>query len=1232
MKNKLLIAAILALLGWYIPAKAQVLASYSTAPASGPAQEARTQSLKVLLDDVASSFNVSIAYKDELVENQQATVPTVKFRNPDEALRNLLKESNLQYEKAGDKFYVIFLKSQKARLPIENLKSPESRRAQPSGESVGPQNNIDALKNIEQQLINIRQKAITVSGKVTSENSEGLPGVNVLLSGTTVGTTTNAEGSYTLLIPDGRENGTLVFSFIGYTTIEIPLNGRTVIDVSLVPDVKALGEVVVVGYGTQQKRDVTGSIATIQGTDISQVPVPTLDAALQGRATGLQVSQLGGIPGSPVRIQIRGTSSIFAGTEPLLVIDGIIISQNIGGLEGGRSGGVGTNPLAAINPRDIESIEVLKDAAATAIYGSRGANGVVIVTTKNGRKGAGVTTFDYNTGVTETVNLIDYVNGPQWLEMVDAARLNNVGAGVAANAVQFMPSRDVGGVNSSLQFQNAVNTNGRFDPNTDFTRDLAEQTNTDWIDPIIRTGRMREFNVSTSNGFEKASFFVSGQYRDEEGVFVGNRLQRYSARTNLNLSPTKRLNVGVRANFTYLINNRFELGSGGNGGQLGRNNAGATGGWGQANSGAIPIMPIYNADGSYFDPLRGRNVLAGADRSNYRDDLEQSRLIGGAYLEYNVLPGLSLRGEGSLDFTSSNSIYWVSNVIRYNKFGNEGRRNINNRILTGYATYNKQLGEDHELNVVGGMEVQKSFTRRLEVDGEGLIGAQQELGEVSNAIETNQITMVGGIFGDVFFVSYFSRANYKFKNRYLLGLSYRRDGSTVFSPRNRWGDFPALSAGWLLSEEDFFTGLSSIVNLLKLRASYGRTGNANIPGGVFESSYANWPGYGSAQGFQLTRLPNPEVTWELNDQLDASVEFGLFQNRLSGSVGYYNRLTKGLLLGVPVPPNAGIGGGGDRPTIITNVGNLRNRGFEFELNTTNIRAGDFQWSTSFNLTTVKNAVVAMEDSYTALPTGTFPPAPGLIFGSTITQVGGSLGTFYMPEYAGLDGEGYQQIYVVNQDVLKETGRTIRLQNVAGADSTARATNVNVIRNRFVQEGKSGLPTWFGGITNTLSYKGLELSVLFSFQGGNYIYDGHEESTSFVGGGSNVIRAGVYGNTWTPERPDAAYPRLNWGNRDNKNVQLSNQNTRFLYKGDFLRLKTLQIAYSLPQHLVKRIGLQNVRVYANAQNLLTFTSFPGFDPEVVRLGSEADRNLTQGVIGGAPFPQVVAVNGGVSISF
>jgi hypothetical protein len=445
-----------------------------------------------------------------------------------------------------------------------------------------------------------------------------------------------------------------------------------------------------------------------------------------------------------------------------------------------------------------------------------------------------------------------------------------------------------------------------------------------------------------------------------------------------------------------------------------------------------------------------------------------------------------------------------------------------------------------------------------------------------------------------------------------------------------------VSAGWIISKEEFAGNLPFLrsFNFLKIRASYGQTGNANIPSFAYLNNYVNWPVYGQAAALGFSVLSNPDIGWEKNNQVDLGLDFGLLNNAIRGTIGLFNRVSQDMILNVPVAPNVGIGPG--NVSVITNIGKLRNRGLEFELSTSNLSSRSrLRWTTDFNVTFLKNNVLDLTPQFKQMPAGANPVAIGIMSGVGITQIGRQLGTYYLPEYAGLDGEGFETIFEINRDVLRETGQTVKTGNVI------RATQTNINNNRIVHEGKQALPTWFGGLSNTFAYGGFELTGLITFSGGNYIYDAQEENNSYVRSGSNVILAKVYNNTWEPGKTNGVYPILTWNMRDRFNnpggapspQTLGSRTTRFLYNGDFARLKTVQLAYNLPAGITHRLKIQNLRVYVSANNLVTITKYPGFDPEFANLTTNnQDRNLSQGFITAPPVPQVRTTNVGLSVTF
>lgn len=1042
------------------------------------------------------------------------------------------------------------------------------------------------------------QEAV-ISGTVTSpEDVGGLPGVNVLLKNASQGTVTDIDGNYSLSVP-GPE-AVLVFSSVGFESQEVTVGNRSVIDLQLDPDLQSLDEVVVVGYGSINKRDVTGSIASVSGEEIAEVPVASFDQALQGRAAGVQVNQSSGRPGAGTRILIRGTSSISAGSDPLYVVDGFPIASD-------GPVGAGINPFNNINPNDIESVEILKDAAATAIYGSRGANGVVLITTKSGKQGKGEISLDYQRGVTTPVNMVDLANGTDWLNVTDQGWAND----------GFSGSWDPIISNSNLLSEDAF-----ADPDNPFhlNRDAIDSylarnpAGTDWLDPFWQNGSIEQYSLSASRGFENGNLYLSGQYRSEEGLVKGIQLDRYVVRSKLDLSPADKVTTGINLNLSYQDASDMPLGETGEQRFGGRNDRGRVPNLGAAILGTPPIIPMRLEDGRVFDPQGRRNTLL-ATQGLYEDVSQDYRVVGNLYLQYEILPSLSVRTEASLDYNSYRSKEWASNVVRPSFYSRESNFTNWNRNINAYATYDNAFNDDHYLNAVVGVERQQRGTPYRNVLGaENLISADRNIGEVNNFGE-DVFLLSAGQFDEFRIFSYFGRANYRFRDRYLLGASFRRDGASVFGRNNRYGFFPAVSAGWILTEEAFAQGWSN-VSLVKLRASYGQTGNPNIPGNVTQDGFTGWPAYGSGGGIVVTQLGNPNITWENIETLDASVDFGLWEDRVSGSVGVYQQNVKDMLLEVPIPESQGVLFGNS--VIWQNFGQLRNQGLELSLSTTNINTGDFRWTSSLNFTSLNNEIIRLDEAL-----GLTDNRLGVTNSRTVTRKGGRMAAYFIAEFAGVDPTtGYDMVYEIDQDRFLETGETVKTGRIV------TATNQNVTDNRIVQEDKTSLPTFFGGFSNTFTYKGISVSAQFTFQGGNYLFDEVEQSQTSPGGGT--IRQSYLGNYWTPENTNAIYPRPSLAGIARDGQALSRGHTRYLYKGDFARLNFVQVSYNLPLSLIESVGLKSARIFVSGSNLLTFTNFNGYDPEVVNSGG--NQNLSQGIVSGVQYPQVRTIMGGINIKF
>lgn len=1195
------------ILGWllfcHVPClQAQEMAFTASWPGISNYAKPEKVALTEVLEELSKRHRVFFTYEKKYLQDRFLTKNNGLDRsNLESAMAQLFRNSDLSYRKIGERNYVIF-KRKKAPEPftkkvVMRSKKPE-RRTPPK---LYPLHRRPAPYLVPMQF--------TVSGQVTSEDGEPLIGATVQLKGDpTRGTVTDIDGRYELTIPDG--NGVLLVSYTGYETTEIPVENQETIDITLRTQASVLDEVVVVGYGSQLKRDVIGSVSTIKSKDLQSFNASSVDQQLQGLASGVQVSATSGVPGAPVRVLVRGTNSLFSGTEPLWIIDGMILSNQGGGELGGFSRNAGTapfNPLATLNPNDIESVEILKDAAATAIYGSRGANGVVIVTTKTGKTGRGGLNLDVNYGINNVVRgpeEIGFVDGPTWLSLADQARANN-------GLPPFEP--------------NDILDDSR-DPTATLSRDQIANTN--WFDRALNNNaQFYEVNLSASRANQRLSYYLSGNYRNEESILTADHMEKVTLRANLDFDPLDNLTISSKINLSYTDRERAP-----NGGAPGGNANLANGGYNMANTGALPILPVYHPtltdnEGNpiLFDPLSGRNLAATLDRNNYINDVETYRGLGGLHFEYRLpfIKGLALRSELSYDFIQTNNIEWANTVIREDsKYGFDFSSTFQRLNYNLYARFNRDFGNVHNINIVAGAESTAQNNRVRNLEAQEIFGSAQELGAPGDVLRVS-----AGLGGERYFRGYFGRLNYSLMDRYLLGLSYRRDGSSVFTEEFRWGDFLAASAGWIVTDEPWVGNIGP-VNFLKIKGSFGQTGNSAISPVATETTYAGWGRYGDVgAGDLLSTIGNEAVTWETTDSWDAAVEFELWEGRLGGSVGYYLQNVQDMLFQVPIPSSSGIFN--SSPRIWQNIGDMQNNGWEIDLNSVNIRTGSFTWRSNFNFTTNRNEVQRLVGENDEIYNVRSSPL--------VTRVGDPIAFFRLARFAGIHPEGgYELIEEMDLEHFEATGET------RPTGRLIPATRANLQRHLFDMTDKTGLPTFFGGFNNTFTYKGFELGILFSFSGGNYIYDRAERAAVSVTG-ARQFRQDMVGNTWTTDNPDAEYPALNWLNRYDvinedgtisegerfDNRRAGQVHDRFLQKGDFIRLRNLSLSYNLPAAFVQRLSLRNVRLTLAANNLLTITGYEGYDPEVVNIGG--DRNLQQGWVG-VQLPQVERYNFRLNVSF
>ncbi|MBX2922795.1 MAG: TonB-dependent receptor [Chitinophagaceae bacterium] len=1025
---------------------------------------------------------------------------------------------------------------------------------------------------------------LEIKGTVTGENGSPLDGASVKLKGTDKGTVTDAQGSFTLQIPDG---GTLVISYIGYQTMEVQVSKSTSLQIKLKLSESQTEEIVVVGYGTQKRRDIIGSVAEVRPDKIGGLnAAPTFDAALQGQIPGVSIQSSTGVPGAATKILIRGANSINSSTDPLWIIDGMPVST---GQLGYNTATVGQNPMSLINPNDIESIQVLKDAASTAIYGSRGSNGVILITTKSARGKMPVNNISVNAGTMQMArdfSDLGFADTKTWFSILDATYANS---GRTADPIDDY-FRTVPLATSKM------------------TRAQAMNINTDWFDQAFRKGSFVEANFSSAKSFDGGNFYFSGNYRDDKGMMINNRMKRYTLRSNLEFHPLNNLVLGAKLNFSYSVNNRAQND---NAGSDNGNRDGNSGGINNLTKLSLPWLPVYDPNNNvktYYNPYAGFNIRAYADPNNVKNELRTMRMLGGLYGEYTIpaVKGLSLRSEFSFDLMQATTTLWVNKAIRLNgagvasSYGLEQASNIYNINYNGYATYARKFNDDHSFSIVAGAEAQRNRGYLRQASGEGLTGIYQELGR-----PTTMLAMNGGFLGEEYLMGLFGRANYSFKDKYLIGASFRRDGSSNFTEKNRWGNFASLGVGWVLSDEAFMSFVGS-GTFLKLRASYGETGNKNVQSGLNVINYNNSYSYGApdmlgVNGTLPRNIPSLDITWEKTNTTDIGLDYHFMNGRISGTIEYYNKFVKDMLLQGPVPSSAGVDGGYYEyyaSNIWGNVGDMVNRGFEFQVRSVNVQSKNFRWTTDFNIAFNKNIIKRLTPEADA--TG-----KGMINGKFISRTGHMRNEWYIPDFAMIDpATGIEMIYVVDKDVYNETGETVRMKNARGEDSLAYATNTNLAANIFELKGRSPDPKYYGGITNTFEYRGFDFSFLVTFSGGNYIYDFNEQIASYPSTKYN-LKAAILDQSWKKPGDVAKYMRLSYTNAQEIDGVLVNDFIRefeyinfdkYMYKGDFIRLKNVQLGYNFSKNLLQKLKLQGVRLYVSGTNLYTKTKFPGWDPE------------------------------------
>ncbi|PJJ47921.1 SusC/RagA family TonB-linked outer membrane protein [Hymenobacter chitinivorans] len=1030
-----------------------------------------------------------------------------------------------------------------------------------------------------------------ISGRVTDRQSgEGLPGVTVLLKGTTNGVSTNSDGTYTLSVPS--TGGTLVFSSIGYIQTERAIGTEDQLNIGLAGDSKQLSEVVVTGYGTQERRDVTGSIASVQGEAVANLATPSFAQQLAGRAAGVQVQAPSGLLGQQPRIQIRGTNSISSGTSPLIVVDGQpIFTGNTSALGNGFS-----NALADINPADIESYEVLKDGSATAIYGSRAANGVILITTKKGRLGKTAVSYDTYIGVAQTLKRYDVLGAEDFVTISNEKQRNASATPVTTPLAA--PFYDASG--------NLVST--------------------DWQKEIFRTGFQQNHVVSVSGANEKTNYYFSAGYTDQDGVVKNNSLQRFTFRSNLDTEVKKWLRLGMNLG----LSRTQTLG-------LNTNPQALSGNVTNALS-LFPNVPARNPDGTPYQDAGGAigqgNNATGISfaYTNIIFPLENNifrsigyRILGNTYLEVEPVTGLRLRSQIGTDTQMNDDFQYLdpragdgrsSGGSVFQGFGPSVRWNLSNT-----ATYSTTFAEAHKINAVIGTEYQKTTDYFYQANGTGL--SDRALGPNSIVSGTLTTPTIFGGNGQNGLSSYFGRLNYSFKDRYLISATLRADKLSSLPAATRLGYFPGGSLGWRVSEEPFFksSGLTSFWSDFKLRGSYAQVGNTDLGSNFPYAGLYGAGKYGSQGGLAYTQFGNDRLKWETSKKTDFGIDLGFLNNRINLNVDYYRNNIDGAILAVRTPLSLGVPG---NSSYRANVGSLYNRGLEVTINTQNIQKEGFTWSTSFNFSTNKNQITALSNN------------EDIVSPYNITRVGESIGALYGYDYQGVNPSNGYPIYKRGNGTLIQasTDRGARqsqyyLYDAGNPGAALVATAPLATSDKFVL-GQTN-PKYFGGLSNTLTFKGFDLDVFLRYSGGNKIFNQTRQQLlrmDFVNNSTEIL------DRWQKEGDVTSTPKVVQGNGAFIN-QENNALTRFVEKGDFIRLQNVTLGYTLPQRYTSVVSLSRVRLFVQAQNIATITGYKGVDPEVNSNYSNSSNNTIINQQAGVDYnsnPQQRVFTGGINVAF
>ena len=940
-------------------------------------------------------------------------------------------------------------------------------------------------------------------------------------------------------------------SYIGMQTAEVAIAPN--IRVILKTDSKALDEVVVVAYGTQSARTVTASVSTVRADALKDVPSVSFDQMLQGRASGVSITTPSAGVGQAPIVRVRGVNSITSGTSPLYVVDGVPIES------GNLSYLANANALADINPADIVSMDVLKDAAAAALYGSRAANGVILITTKQGQSGKVKVSYDGFVGFSNATDFYEMMNAQEYVDFKNLAVKNRYGTDELSLTTGYVSPY------GNKAFNMMKDANGNY-------------VDTDWKDAAFQNGLSQSHSVAVSGGSDKVRYYLSGNYTTQEGIVKGDKYDRLGVKANINVQATDWLKVGMNTNVTTGTTSYVDAAR--------RGSNFAVGGFPRLALINAPNLPMYNEDGTPYYLAQGLGYGGNTVFSTFSNPAailslgnglssDVTRFIGVFYAEATPLKGLSLKTQYGVDYARiEEQRFW--SPLHGDGVNSKGLANAyntkNNRwTWTNTATYNFSLGQNN-FNLLAGTEASERNNSRWTAQRKDLQDDKFVVfqGPFSSAT-------AGGSLSNNTMVSYFGRINYDYASKYIVSLNYRRDGYSALSEKNRWGNFGGVSAAWRVSEEGFFKPLRNVVDDLKIKGSYGVVGNTDIYDYASKSFYSSY-NYGINGTYGLAQIADPNLKWESSEKYSIGFNARLL-DRISVDFDYYYTKSSDLILDVPQSPSKGIPGN----IITTNAGKMKNSGIELTVSADVIRNSQFTWETSFNITTNKNKVISLADGVENILKGD----NGGLEITNITVPGKSIGRLYLYPTAGVDPKSGRRVFIT-----PEGDRTLLMFEKGGwfyEGGTEYAGEFEPV------DCGNTLPTWYGGWTNNFKYKGFDLSLFFQFSGGNKIYNGTKASVSDMRYWNNS--KDVYKKYWTPERTHAEYPMPIYG--DNYSNGSALPISDLVERGDYLRLKNVSLGYTFnTKNWSKAVGISALRLYVQAQNLFVITGYSGMDPETL----------------------------------